>query len=210
VSADVTHAPAAPTGARPGAIALPRVPFCVIRHGETDFNRDGRVAGRSDAMLTVAGRCAASRLATLDWPGAIRLYCSPQTRARDTAALAFPDLTPVVLSDLRERDWGDLEGAPVSQLGPRDATPPGGEPWPEMCARVARALQQVLAGHDPAHPDPALPVLVAHSGIIRATRLLTGGTAGGPSPANAVPHLFLPAGTGWRETDLTGAAAWTA
>ena len=101
MSADVTHAPAAPTGARPGAIALPRVPFCVIRHGETDFNRDGRVAGRSDAMLTVAGRCAASRLATLDWPGAIRLYCSPQTRARDTAALAFPDLTPVVLSDLR-------------------------------------------------------------------------------------------------------------
>ncbi|MEI4472796.1 histidine phosphatase family protein [Frigidibacter sp. MR17.24] len=180
--------------------------FVVIRHGQTDANRDGLIAGRTEAMLTEAGRAAAARLALRRWPARIALFASPQARALDTADLAFPGRARRVLPDLRERDWGRLEGRPLAEITPREATPPEGEPWADMVGRIARALRlaQDAAG-------PALPVLVAHSGVIRAVRALTAGDHTGPSAPNTTPLLFAPGPRGWSETTLTERnAPWTA
>lgn len=176
-------------------MSLLRKSFVLIRHGQTDANRDGRIAGRIEAMLTQEGRTAAQALGNWIWPEEIVLFASPQRRALETAGLAFPDKDPVTLDGLRERDWGVLEGCPLTERLPRDQKPDGGEAWPEMLDRVAKAIssaqRQALGG---------LPVLVAHSGVIRAARHLTGGTANGPSPSNTTPYLFVPHSEGWRET----------
>jgi probable phosphoglycerate mutase len=68
-----------------------------------------------------------------------------------------------------------------------------------MVARVAAAITQAqeLSGG-------ARPVLVAHSGVIRAARHLTCGSAHGASPINTTPYLFAPHADSWRETVLRG------
>lgn len=173
---------------------IPLRPFCLIRHGQTDANRDRIIAGTLDAMLTGQGRAGALALSRLSWPGAIALFSSPQTRALDTARLAFPGRPIAVIGGLRERDWGIHEGRPLDELPARTATPEAGEAWGDMLERVAQAIALCMA-----RAGNALPVLVAHSGIIRAARALTGGDPHGPSVPNTTPCLFRPDGTGWRE-----------
>jgi broad specificity phosphatase PhoE len=178
-------------------VSLPAKPFVVIRHGQTDANRDLRIAGRTEAQLTQAGRRSAQALSAWVWPEDMMLFTSPQQRAQETARLAFPHSSPFLLEGLRERDWGQLENRPVSELLARDQTPEGGEPWAGMIDRVRMAIteaQRFAAAH--------VPVCVAHSGVIRAVRHLTGGAADGPSPANTTPYLFSPGPEGWRETLL--------
>lgn len=172
-------------------------PFILIRHGQTDANRDGVIAGRIEAQLTETGRAAARALAEWAWPETITLFTSPQQRARETAALGFPGHDPILVDKLRERDWGRFEGRPVSEAPPREETPEGGEAWQDMIARVATALR---SAQDRA--QGTFPVLVAHSGVVRAVRQLTGGSQHGPSPANTTPYLFMPAPNGWREAVL--------
>jgi probable phosphoglycerate mutase len=179
--------------------ALPSRAFVVIRHGQTDANRDGVIAGRTEAQLTETGRAAARRLAQWRWP-AMALFVSPQARARETAALAFPEAPARVIAGLRERDWGRLEGRPLCELPPREATPEAGEGWQAFCTRVGQALAAGLG----AAPAGRLPVFVAHSGVIRATRRLTGGSHRGPSPPNTTPLLYAPTPAGWTETELNG------
>lgn len=175
---------------------LPRQ-FVLIRHGETDANRDGIIAGRTEAQLTERGRRAAAALAGRSFGRPIMLFTSPQARARDTARLAFPALSPIVLHDLRERDWGVYEGRPVTKLPARTATPEGGEAWEGMLARIAKALSLCtsMAGDN-------LPIIVAHSGVVRAARALMGQDATGPSAPHATPLLYTPVAGQWQERAL--------
>ena len=180
---------------------LPAHDFCLIRHGETDANRDGLIAGRTEARLTAAGIAAAKALARQPWPDAIAVFTSPQERARVTAHLAFPAHRAQVVPDLRERDWGRFELRPLAELPQRTATPEGGEGWGPLLTRIAAALQLCID-----QAGGALPVIVAHSGVIRAARALTGGDVTGPSAANASPLLFHAPGPGsdgrWQERPL--------
>ncbi|PIL14329.1 hypothetical protein P775_26860 [Puniceibacterium antarcticum] len=174
---------------------LPDLAFVMIRHGQTDANRDQRIAGKTEARLTELGLHSARALSDWAWPSDdILLFSSPQQRAQATARLAFPGYTSILLEGLRERDWGLFEGRPVSEIPPRDQTPSTGEPWSDMLDRVCDAIteaQKRSAGKT--------PVCVAHSGVIRAVRQLTGGSADGPSPANTTPYLFTPRPEGWHE-----------
>lgn len=173
---------------------IPRRPFCLIRHGETDANFEGIIAGRLEPKLTPLGRAQACQIATLSWTQPL-LFSSPQHRAVETAFLAFPGLENTQIPDLRERDWGDLEGQPLSAMIPREDTPENGEAWQDMLTRLHRGLMRALLD-----PRVGLPVLVAHSGTIRAIRRLTGGTEHGLRPPNAIPLLFTPAVEGWQES----------
>lgn len=83
------------------------------RHGQTEYNRAGRVQGRDDVPLNEAGlgqaAAAAPELAALEPTG---IVCSPLARARGTAeALArVTGLDVVVEPDLIERSFGVWEG----------------------------------------------------------------------------------------------------
>ena len=168
-------------------------PFLFLRHGETENNRLGLVAGASDVPLNATGqaqaRAAAQRLAT---SGVNAIWSSPLRRARDTAdcvaqVLGLPVL---VVPELAERNWGELEGRP-RELRQRGVTPPGGESLEDFSARTLRGLQQIASSR--------LPLIVAHSGTFRVLGAWLGLPAQAAPVANSLPLQLSPApGGGWR------------
>jgi broad specificity phosphatase PhoE len=88
----------------------------VVRHGETEWSRDGKHTGRTDIPLTDSGRAVAGKLAqALGGQTFALVLTSPLARARDTAALAgFPEA--IVDQDLHEWDYGDYEGRTTEEI----------------------------------------------------------------------------------------------
>lgn len=176
---------------------LPAQSFCLIRHGETTANAEGIIAGVTEVPLTALGCDQARALADLDWPAPIAVHASPMARAKRTAELAFPGREIQLHPGLRERDWGVFEGRPLAQLPRRDDTPEQGESWRDMLLRVEAAISGICAAS-----AGVLPVLVCHSGVIRAARVLWTTGAVGHRPPNATPLLFARAGNELSEKTL--------
>jgi broad specificity phosphatase PhoE len=134
----------------------------VVRHGEPDERVRGCAYGSLDVELSPAGRAQAEQLAsTLRPESPAAVYTSPLVRARDTAeplARAL-ELEPVVCDDLRELDFGELEGRPISELveryphlrgwtaAPSGATFPRGESVAAVQTRVLAAVGGLVAQH---------------------------------------------------------------
>lgn len=87
----------------------------VLRHGETEWNREGRMQGHLDSPLTDRGVAQAQRqrvlLAGCDLTG-FRFYSSPLGRAMQTARIVLDGLTQDIRTDdrLMEIDVGDWQG----------------------------------------------------------------------------------------------------
>lgn len=122
----------------------------LVRHGETEWSRDGRHTGRTDVPLTDAGREQARALpAALEGWSFDRVLTSPLARAAETARLAgYGEAEP--RDELREWDYGDYEGRRTADI--REERPgwtlwldgvPGGETAAEVAARVDRLLDQL-------------------------------------------------------------------
>lgn len=176
---------------------LPPQDFCLIRHGETTANADAIIAGVTDVPLTQLGREQARALSGKAWPAPIALYASPMSRAQDTARLAFPDQPFDLHGGMRERDWGVFEGRPLSEQPAREDTPDQGESWPDMLRRVQATIMEICAAS-----NGKLPVLVCHSGLIRAARVLWTTGDVGQRPPNATPIIFQRTGTKMMEKYL--------
>ena len=78
----------------------------LLRHGETIYNTEKRYQGQRDIPLSTKGRAA---LCPADIRPA-RVYVSPMTRARQTAAVLFPQAQQIIVPGLREMDFGTFEG----------------------------------------------------------------------------------------------------
>ena len=166
-------------------------PFYYLRHGETEANAAGTIAGSLDVHLTPLGREQA-RLAAraLENAPITAIYSSPLRRARETAqpiaeALGLP---VTLLEEIAERNWGDLEGMP-RHSHVRGVKPQGGE-------SADAFMRSVLAGF--ARIDAAVPLIVAHSGVFRVLcRTLSIVEAEAPV-ANCLPLRFEPVAGGWK------------
>lgn len=138
---------------------LPRL--WLVRHGETEWSRNGQYTGLTDLSLTPHGedqaRRAGATLADVRDGGTEFLLAmtSPLQRARHTAQLAgFPDAEPV--DDAHEWDYGDYEGIRSADIRAQDPNyliwdrgVPGGETLEQVGARAQRIVQRVrteLAG----------------------------------------------------------------
>ena len=127
----------------------------ILRHGETVWNREGRMQGALDSDLTDLGQAQAQAmgglLAGYDLSGH-RLYCSPLGRARATAAIAFrqaPTLDPR-LCEIEVGAWTGLTRPEILARWPgisKDedwldfyARAPGGEGFAALWDRVAGFL----------------------------------------------------------------------
>jgi len=136
----------------------------VIRHGETDWNRQHRFQGQIDVPLNDAGLAQADRLARRLADERIDvLVCSDLQRARRTAEplLQARSLAPAVDALWREQGFGVLEGLDVPTIRSQHgalwnqwvrheadyALPQGGESNTAFHARVMRALQVLVAAH---------------------------------------------------------------
>jgi probable phosphoglycerate mutase len=134
----------------------------LVRHAEPDAAMRDRVFGRLDVPLSPEGRARAERVAeTLAAEPIAAVYSSPLRRAAETAAPLARSLglEPVVVDDLREIDFGELEGLTVAEIGerypaqlgwmvaPSHAAFPGGESVAAVRERATRAARELAARH---------------------------------------------------------------
>lgn len=143
--------------------------LALLRHGHTEWNRAGRIQGRSDIPLDATARAElAAQCLPEDWRGAA-LWSSPLMRAAETARL-ITDQEPQTSDALIEMNWGDWEGQhgialrSDSTSGFRDIEdwgwdyrPPGGETPAEVWARIAPWISSLRRD----------TVAVCHIGIMR-------------------------------------------
>jgi broad specificity phosphatase PhoE len=125
----------------------------LVRHGETEWSRDGRHTSTTDLPLTDEGRRVAEGLRDrLDGSTTFSLVLtSPRQRARETARLCgHPEAE--VDDDLVEWDYGDLEGLTTEQI--REGRPdwtiwqgpvPGGEDAGQVSERLDRVVARCRA-----------------------------------------------------------------
>jgi len=86
--------------------------ICMVRHGETAWNAEGRVQGQTDVPLSSTGEAQARAVAAALAGGRFAaLYASDLTRVRQTAAPAAAalGLEPRLDPGLRERHYGKFE-----------------------------------------------------------------------------------------------------
>lgn len=153
----------------------------VVRHGVTDWNREGRFQGHLDPPLADAGRheaqLAAARLATDTRLRPARVISSSLARAMQTAAAIALAAEVEVEPDARliEIGQGEWEGRTHAEIeaddhdryqawrhAPGVRQPPGGESIASATARVAELLRELQASDGP------WPVcLVSHGGTLR-------------------------------------------
>jgi probable phosphoglycerate mutase len=175
-------------------LIFPR-PFLFVRHGETEANAAGLIAGMSESPLTERGRRQAEVAAKILTPVPVgAIWCSPLRRATDTAAIIARATGHEVriVPELAERNWGDWEGHP-RRLYDTDASPPNGESLDAFTARIVVAMGKL------APPWP--PLIVGHSGVARVLRTALPGLDAKERLENARPCRFVPIasdGTHWR------------
>jgi len=134
------------------------VELVLMRHGEPDWERKGETG---DPGLTPLGRAQAARSATALEAPIHSIYCSPLSRARETAdeVSAVHQLAPQVKDGLEE-----IQSPPLRSLTQTEVDSyftaaarrplqdwwngfPGGEPFKDFHSRVTGAIESVLALH---------------------------------------------------------------
>jgi len=129
--------------------------FHVVRHGETDWNRQQVFRGRLDVPLNDLGRRQAEAVAgRLAEAGLVAVFTSPLARARETADIIARacGLKPIVRDTFTDMDFGRWQGLTHEQVRarfpdlyrmwretPESAAIPGAEPLGAVQERVAAA-----------------------------------------------------------------------
>ncbi|WP_306119626.1 MULTISPECIES: histidine phosphatase family protein [unclassified Roseitalea] len=192
----------------------PAHPFYMIRHGQTDWNREQRFQGHKDIPINETGRRQAAAYGRMlaaerrDWAG-WRFVASPLSRASETMAILRRGLAldPEDFDRddaLMEVTYGQWEGHTLAELEPLQPElvaaretdkwtflAPGGESYAMAAVRARRVLERL--------DGPA--VIVTHGGIIRGTRHLLEGIDGNTAVREPVPqdniYIFDGRASGW-------------
>jgi uncharacterized phosphatase len=147
----------------------------LVRHGETDWNRQRRIQGLTDIPLNDTGReqarmtgmlLARRRFSGAQWDAVLT---SPLSRAAETGAIIAAELglpTPETVAAVVERNYGEAEGLDFVELDARFPTGsdvPGRETREQVAERVVPALIALAAER-----AGQRLVIVSHGGAIRA------------------------------------------
>src|SRR5438105_5702187 len=145
----------------------------LVRHGETDWNADGRLQGHTDRPLSDFGRRQARQLADeLAGEELEAIYTSDLSRARETAEIIGDrlGLATVLDPDLREKDWGTWEGLTAVE---RDRVEFVGETTEAHQERILRALRRIAERY----PGDRRVLVVTHGGSMRRVQAAAMGMA---------------------------------
>ena len=152
----------------------------LVRHGETEANKEGRYQGWTETDLTTSGYREAELTGRyLSSLGIDALYCSDLIRAKETARIIGEkcNVEPIVDPLLRELHFGHWEGLNYWEIkeewawemdqwfsDPFSVSPPGGENLNEACRRMQSFAKDLEELESP----PSQVVVVSHGGSIRA------------------------------------------
>jgi len=150
-----------------------------IRHGETDWNVDGRIQGQLDIPLNAVGQWQVHRLAlAVADEGIDAVYSSDLLRAFETAQSVSRGAGQPIITDvgLRERGFGVFEGLSFAEISARwpeqaerwrkrdpDFGAEGGETLRDFSARSIATVERLAA----LHPGQTIAV-VSHGGVMDA------------------------------------------
>jgi len=190
------------------SVPAPARSFCGLRHGATDWNRQGLFQGRTDNPLNADGLAQAHEAADmLRGIGISRIVASPLVRAARTAEIIADAISvPLSIDDgIIEFDFGSFEGLPVRDLmikhGVNSATglvsilPADGENWDAM---TERSLACVSAWLD-RHPDDDF-LFVCHDAVMQGiAKSLCGSYF---KNSHGTPFRYLCEGGQWRVEQL--------
>jgi len=151
----------------------------LVRHGETEANKEGRYRGWTETHLTPKGKCQAEKVAEVMASIELnKLYCSDLMRARETArTIGYKcGLEPIVSPQLREVSFGQWEGLTYREIkegweeelyqwyaDPFSRSAPEGEKLPVVYRRFQVFLGELLESCSSHHQV----ALVSHGGILR-------------------------------------------
>jgi phosphoserine phosphatase len=143
----------------------------LIRHGETEWNRERVYRGRKDIPLSDNGRSQANRLAAALAESPIKtIYASPLSRAVETAVAVarVKGLEVNIREEFIDMDFGDWEGLSVDEArerdpelydtwenAPQDFVPPHGESLTAIRTRADAGLAQIIQ----THPDQLIAIV---------------------------------------------------
>lgn len=147
----------------------------LIRHGITEWNKEGRYCGHKDIPLSSEGRAQAERLRrklkTIKFDN---IYCSDRKRAVQTCRIIFKGTDSVTVKELREINFGLLEGLRHKEImekygsiykkwlkDPCKNNIPGTEPMNTFKERIKNALGEIVRSN----PDKTIAI-VCHGGVI--------------------------------------------
>jgi probable phosphoglycerate mutase len=185
---------------------MARTRLCLVRHGETNWNREKRAQGQLNIPLNVKGLAQAEALAgELARERFDHIYSSDLKRALQTAApiataLGLPIRRSVALREKSDGLWEGLTFADVARLYPeehalyrerrRDFVIPGGESLEHFAARISAQLRAIAARH-----EGETVLIVAHAGVLDiGFRLATGLSLGEKRDkpvVNAAPNWIV-------------------
>jgi len=189
--------------------------FYFLRHGETDWNKQGLMQGHTDIPLNETGRAQAeAAAAALSRVSIDRIVASPLVRARETAEIVNRVLQKPLALDagLMERHFGSMEGLTHVEMDRQRSAwmadgslaveengypcPPEAEPY----AVFKKRTLEVFTRHLAAAGENIL--FVAHGGVYRVLRRCLFSDL--DHSANAQPFLFEKQAEGlWKLVDLT-------
>ena len=186
----------------PGATATT---LLLVRHAETEDNVSMRLSGWTDADLSARGESQIELLAdhfNREHGHIDALYSSPLIRARRTAEAigALTGHTPILLDDLREMFFGELDGRPFEELREayahlldadensaiEDFMWPSGESRTGFTARALRVTNEIAR----LHPGRAVGV-VTHGGLIATLLTILHGESAANWRKWVVPNASL-------------------
>jgi broad specificity phosphatase PhoE len=185
------------------AFAAPSRSFLCVRHGVTDWNREGRFQGRTDVPLNDEGvsqaQATSRRLQSVPFDF---IVSSPLIRAAKTAKIiAAPSSRPITLdADLIECDFGSFEGRPIADVMSEfgitakqalaTILPADGEPWAEVSERSLRCVSRWLDHH----PHAGI-LFVSHDAVMQSMSEALGN--GWFDNRHGVPFRFDRMGDAW-------------
>jgi broad specificity phosphatase PhoE len=159
----------------------------LIRHGQTDWNVEGRWQGQADPPLNESGRQQAAHVAAYHAAfGFHALYSSDLRRAMETAQIIGQAMGLTVIAEprLREINLGKWQGLLSDDIQaqypdelrrwreqPLSAPPPGGETIQALSVRVLQVINDIIARHPKqrvgvvAHEFPIAIVLCRSAGL---------------------------------------------
>jgi len=177
------------------------ITITLLRHGLCEGEAEGRYIGHTDAPLTEEGKAQLRQMQEeYVYPQADALFISPLGRCRETAALLYPQATPIELAGLQEYFFGEYENKTPAELeehpifhrwiaGEEGLVPPFGEELPDFQSRIIETF--VKLGDGLLKTNTAHTVVILPGGVVMALMSMFG------LPEAPMHEWLTPSGTGF-------------
>jgi len=172
---------------------IPSIPFYFLRHGQTDWNREGRLMGQQDIPLNQVGIKQAQEVASYLKDSQVtidKIISSPLMRAKQTAEIISNIINAPINfhAGLKEVYFGTAEGKLKAYENLHESwvggiTPEGAESWVIFKHRVISATIKSLQ-------NDGTTLIVAHGGVYSAIMDFLGFP--NQDADNCIPYLFTP------------------